>query len=85
MQHVRKKKKKRIACREATVRSLLPISSRLSVETGKIAAGARKSGPKTGIVMRQPRSSMRGSSESNYDYDKRSCVRLGSIFTPFFT
>ena len=58
MQHVRKKKK--IACREAAFRSLLPISSRLSVETGKIAAGARKSGPKTGIVMRQHRSSMRG-------------------------
>ena len=58
MQHVRKKKK--IACGEAVVHSLLPISSRLSVETGKKAAGARKSGAKTGIVRRQPRSSMRG-------------------------
>ena len=60
MQHVRKKKKKKIACREAVVRSLLPISSWLSDETGKIAGGARKSGAKTGKVRRQPRSSMRG-------------------------
>ena len=58
MQHVRKKKT--IACREAVVHSLLPISSRLSVETGKIAAGARKSGAKTGVVRRQPRCPIRG-------------------------
>ena len=60
MQHVRKKKKKKIACREAVVRSLLPISSRLAVETGKIAASARESETKTGVVRRQPRCSVKG-------------------------
>lgn len=58
MQYVRKKKK--IACREAVVRSLLLTSSRLSVETGKIAASARESEAKTGVVRRQPRCSVKG-------------------------